>query len=373
MKKILFFIPSLTNGGAEKVLTDIVMNLDSSKYKVTVQTIVDDGIYVKKIQKNRDILYKTIIKKNCKVFDFIKAEIFYHIFTPKFIYNQYIRNDYDIEIAFMEGIATKCIAKSTNINAKKYAWVHTDIYNNFYTKKIHFSLEGHVKDYKSFNQIFCVSESAKAGFKKRFGFDNNVQVMYNLLDDNAIRKKASQPLTNIPEKRNFRLITVGRLTYQKGYDRLVRICKKLKSEDYSFELWIVGEGENRMDLEKYIAENELKEVKLLGFKTNPYQYMAQCDLFICSSRAEGFSLVVAEALILGIPVVSTDCAGPNELLEFGKAGLLVENTDQALHDGIIKMMTDSNLYEYYKANAQKRGKDFQKEKRLKEIEEILSR
>lgn len=371
MKKILFLIQNLTGGGAEKVLVDLVNSLSPHKYEVTVQTIRDEGIYKDKLCPH--IRYKSIVTNKKILGNRWLYRLLIYGGTNVMIYKRFVKGDYDIEISFLEGKTTEIIAASTNTKAQKYAWVHLDLYTFFNVKRKNKSISKYINEYKKFDQIFCVSESAKQGFKKRFGFDDNVQVMYNLLDDDAIRKKAALPLTNAPEKRTFRLITVGRLTYQKGYDRLVRICKQLKDEGCSFELWILGEGEERIDLEKYIIENELKEVKLLGFKLNPYQYMAQCDLFVCSSRAEGFSLVVAESLILGIPVVSVDCAGPNELLEFGKDGLLVENTDQALHDGIIKMMTDSNLYEYYKVNSQKRGKDFKKENRLKEIEEILSR
>ena len=172
----------------------------------------------------------------------------------------------------------------------------------------------------------------------------------------------------------FRIITVGRLVEQKGYDRLLQIHNRLIQEGYNYELWILGEGIERKNLESYIEENSLdKTVKLIGFQQNPYKYMKACDLYICSSRAEGYPLVLLEAMIIHLPVISTNCAGPNEILNFGEYGILTENNIESLYTELKKLLDNPDLLDYYKKMSIKRSTDFSIEKRMIEIEKILDR
>ena len=114
------------------------------------------------------------------------------------------------------------------------------------------------------------------------------------------------------------LVTSGRLNNQKGYDNLLEVCNKLNQDKLKYELWILGEGWDRPQLEELIDKYNLYNVKLLGYKDNPYKYIKMGDLFVCSSRNEGFSLVIGEAVNYQIPIISIDCSGPNELLNFGE-------------------------------------------------------
>ena len=168
------------------------------------------------------------------------------------------------------------------------------------------------------------------------------------------------------------LVTVGRLEHQKGYDRLVRIAKHLVDDGLKFELWILGVGSQEADLKQYIQENHLEEcVKLLGFHTNPYKYIVQGDLFVCSSRSEGYSTAVTEALILGLPVITTDCSGMAELLKDGECGIITENDEGALYEGVKRLLKDAVLLEHYREKAVERGNDFTIESLMKPIENIL--
>jgi glycosyltransferase involved in cell wall biosynthesis len=168
------------------------------------------------------------------------------------------------------------------------------------------------------------------------------------------------------------LVTVGRLEHQKGYDRLVKICKNLLGNGYEFELWIIGAGSQGNQLKQYIQENNLMAtVKLLGLQDNPYKYMAQGDLFVCSSRSEGYSTAVTEALILGLPVITTDCSGMAELLKNGECGMITENDDQALYEGLKRVLDDTALLEDYRKKAVERGKDFAIESLMEPIENLL--
>ena len=137
-----------------------------------------------------------------------------------------------------------------------------------------------------------------------------VIVKYNPVDRDDIIKKANQPIDNLNlnlNTNNIKLVTIGRLEEQKGYDRLLKVMHRLKIDGLDFNLWIIGQGSKKNELEAYIKDNGLTEnVHLLGFQSNPYNYLKTSDAFVCSSRSEGFSTVVTEALILGKPVITTN-------------------------------------------------------------------
>ena len=168
----------------------------------------------------------------------------------------------------------------------------------------------------------------------------NAQLARNAAFKSFYRKQNGFP--KYKSKRNdqaIHLISVGRLVPQKGYDRLLKAVKRLHDKGYSFQLTILGDGIERDMLEEYINGNDMHSyVSLPGFVDNPYQEMAASDIFVCSSRAEGFSLVIAEAMALGIPVISTYCSGPNELLQKGKCGMLVDNSENGIYHGLENVL-----------------------------------
>lgn len=366
--KILFLINTLTGGGAEKVLVDVVNNIDTEKNVITVQTVADDGIYKDALKEN--INYKTIIKFKNPFLKKLFTYVINFIVPPKITYKIFIKCDYDYEVAFLEGIPTKLLSCSTNEKSKKISWVHTDLFNNFLGhEKLFKSFETYIECYRKYDEIICVSESVKQGFLKKFGNFENLKVIYNPCDDKKILECSLENQTIIPNDNVFKIVTVGRLCEQKGYDRLLRIHNKLIHEEYFHKLYILGEGNKRTELEQYIADNNLSEtVNLLGFHKNPYKYMKACDLFVCSSYAEGYSTAVTEALILKIPVVSTNCSGAEELLEYGKYGIVTSNSEEELYNGIKSILADKNLYLKYKNMAVERSNDFKLEKFIKIIE-----
>lgn len=168
------------------------------------------------------------------------------------------------------------------------------------------------------------------------------------------------------------LVTSGRLASEKGYDSLLEVCNRLNSDKLDYELWILGEGWARPKLEELVDKYKLNNVKLLGFKENPYKYINQGDLFVCSSKNEGFSLVIAEAMILGLPVISTNCSGPNELLNFGEYGFMVENTEDALYEGLREILKDENKLKYYIEKSKERVNFFNHKNRISDIERLLN-
>lgn len=365
MKKILFFIPTLLGGGAEKVLVDLVNNLNSKKYDITVLTLDTRGVYKNSINKN--IKLKTINNYKNPFIKKLFNVIICKYLPSKFVYKKYIADKYDVEIAFLEGIATKILAASTNDN--KIAWVHTDLFNYLDCYK---KIKNSDKLYKSFKKVICVSNSVKDNFRKQYGFDDNVLIQYNPIDEKNIIEKSKEVINEFAISSKFKIVTVGRLEYQKGYDRLLNVHKKLIEDGLDYELWILGDGTQRAEMEHYISENNLSDtVKLLGFQKNPYKFLSKADIFVSSSRIEGFSLVVAEALILGLPIISTDSIGPAELLKNGEFGMICENNENGLYESIKKIVLDDDLREKYKNQSHKRSEFIKLANTIKEIEKII--
>ena len=370
-KKILFLIESFAGGGVEKVFIDLINNMDISKYDITVMSIWDYGVRKKDLRK--DVKYKSIfpnIRGISRVF---------HNFVEKsdgsLLYKLGIREKYDIEIAFIEGRATKIIGASNNPNSRKIAWVHIDLSQGHWTSRVfRESLEREKDCYKKFNDIVFVSNSAKEGFKNLFGDDfDNLQVKYNPIIAEDIVKKAEEEVNDIEKpKDKMLLVTSGRLVSQKGYESLLEACNKLNKDSIKYELWILGEGWDRPKLEELMNKYSLSNVKLLGFKENPYKYIKQGDLFVCSSKNEGFSLVIAEAMILGLPVISTNCSGPNELLDFGQFGYMVENNEEALYKGLKEIINSDEKFKYYKKKSKERIDFFNYKNRISDIERLFN-
>lgn len=380
MKRIIFLIDSLPGGGAEKVLIDLIENLDKSKYDITVMTTIEGGVYVENIKKYAK--YKSIFKDLTtptnsihsfynKAIKKLRSLFLKHI-PSKWLYKKFIDDNYDIEIAFLEGHATMILGSSTNKSAKKYAWVHIDLLANNWPTHFYKNFQHQCDTYRTFDAIYCVSDQTKEGFEKLIGRHDNVFTLYNPINEQKIKQLSNERSSLEFDKNLFNIVTVGRLTHQKGYDRLLSVHKRLIKQGIKHHLYILGEGEDQEILEDFIIKNQLTStVTLLGFHKNPYKYMKQADLFVCSSRSEGFSLVVAEALVLGIPVISTNCSGPSELLNYGDYGVITDNNEESLYHNLKNILTNEQLYNHLKIKAQERSQYFKLETSINEIEKIF--
>lgn len=374
MKKVLFFLESLSGGGAEKVLSDIVCNLDKSKYDITVCTVTDEGVYQKKVESV--CRYTSFLKmKNCKagglkkLFFWLQTKFIYK-FPAKLVYKFFIREKYDVEVAFIEGFATKLIASSNN-PSKKIAWVHTDMEKSSYADNSYKDQEEHLEAYCKYSKIICVSNTVKEVFERKFFSSENVIVMYNPVDKNDIEKKKTESINTVHPD-GILLGSIGRLEKVKGYLRLLECVSKLKNEGYQFSLWLIGEGSQRKEIEEYILNNGLsKTVTLIGFQSNPFKYMNVCDAFVCSSYAEGFSTAATESLLLEKPIFTVDCAGMQELFGGCNCGEIVKNTEQALYEMLERLVSGKVDLNRFAGEIKKREKFFNIEEKIVDIEKIL--
>ena len=216
------------------------------------------------------------------------------------------------------------------------------------------SMRSALEAYQKYGRLVFVAETVKNSFEEIAGKHfSNACVLYNTIDSSAIKSKAKE---NNPKavfsKDEFNIVSVGRIIDAKGFDRLAHVQKQLRNSGYHTHVYILGAGPDMEKISSYIEEQGISDVfTFLGFHKNPYPFVAGADLFVCSSKREGFSTAVTEALVLGIPVVSTNCSGTYELL--GKNGLkLVKNLPSYLKNKkVIKQMEkDCALFN--------RGKDF---------------
>ncbi len=369
MKKILFMINSYGGGGAEKLLLDIVKNISSDKYDITICTFSDKGIYANKFPEY--VHKKELVHTNNKILSWVLIHLLAFVLSPKFVYKYFIKDNYDVEVAFLEGPMTRILSGSNNSSAKKIAWVHFDLFHNFATRRLFLTTKRQNSCYKVFDKVVCVSEVIKDNFVRRFSDTGNLDVLYNFIDEDDIKQKLLSNKWDYKGERPL-LISVGRLIKEKGYERLLLVYQKLKAKGKVFHAVILGTGPLYGTLKRMIDSMQLNNtVELLGFQNNPYIYMKQADLFVLPSLVEGYGLVLAEAMYIGISVLSTKCAGPENILEGGKYGCLVDNTEEGLYKGIKRLLESVELREEYREKGKKRVDFFSKKKRVLEIENLL--
>ncbi len=364
MIQILFFIENLAGGGAEKVLRNLVNNMDQSRFAITVQTVEkgDPALLVPGIRYKAINRCKTPAGK--KLFSLwlrLCAQL-------KWLYPLYIRGDFDIEVACLECGSTKIMAASTNQKALKLAWVHCDL-----EKKEGFreQLEAQRKYYSAYDQIVCVSKTVRKSFSGLIGAGYPTCVLYNVNDEAVIQQRADA--FAVPPEICPTVAVIGRISQEKGVDRAVEACGLLREKGYDFRLQVIGDGPQRALLEQMIRQKELADcVQLLGFQENPYPYMKQADIILCPSRYEGFSTVVTEALILGKCVVTTACSGMDELLGENRYGLITENSVEGIRNGMQQLLDDPQRIADYAVAAAERGKAFSKDALLNATQDFFA-
>lgn len=374
-KKVLFVIESLSGGGAEKVLTVLLKHIDKTRFDVTLCTVVEIGVYMDEVKKyvsctsilgnpNR----KTFLGK---IWYRFKYKCVYNWLPLRWVYRLFIPQGNDVEVAFVEGFATKLMAASSNKQAKKLAWVHTDLINNHWIESIYQNITEERLSYQKYDQIIGVSKQVTNSVQKLYHL-KNVITCYNPIESDVILKWAGENLSLPSKKESLRLVSVGRFVPQKAFDRLLRVVNRLYKEGFSLELWLLGDGEQRPLLEQYIRDKNLEAiVTLWGFQTNPYPYLQHSDLFVCSSVSEGYSTAVTEALIIGLPVVTTACSGMDELLDNGTYGIITENDEGALYEGVKRCFTQSDLLNTYKEQAIQYKDRVTLEQQMSYIEELF--
>ena len=367
-KNILFVVDNLKMGGVTKVLINMLKSLDNSDYNIDLLVLhyykdmlidLPDNIKIIKGSKyfhivdqnlksllvNKDI--KNIFRKCCFSFN-IKTNIIKRKIKKDRLKN--IKKQYDVEIAFGDGFPYLYTSYGNSI--KKIAWMHSDVAVRDYSARYYKNIKNALS---KMDLCIAVSDKVATSYKNRYNIAT-VEVIPNIIDDYEIIKKSKLAPEVSFDKNQLNFISVGRLDYSKNYLMLLNVAKHLIDDGYKFKVYIVGDGEENVTLQKAIINLKMeKHFILLGRKDNPYPYVKNSDLFLLSSRYEGLPTVIIEALILHIPCISTEVAGIYEILN-NSFGVITKNTENDFYlnlkhlldnpQKIIEMKKNLSDYKY---------------------------
>lgn len=363
--KILFLSNNLSGGGAERVLVNLANQMADNGHDISVRVLTNTGDNKKSLSPK--VKYEFVFKKSFKGLNYL------HLLPKKWIYNMVAHGEFDVIVVYLHGVLTKIVANAP-VTQKTVAYLHANMEKSPFIKR--FKKKADIqKCFKNYNRIVSVSEEVQESFVRVSGInDYRLVVKYNTFDTEKIKQLSTEQI-NLPfvEKQGLSICTVGKLEEVKGHKRLLCTMKKLLDNGIFAQLTIIGDGPLRHELQDYIEQNNLQDyVYLTGFDTNPYKYVAKSDLFVCSSYSEGFSSVVAESLILGVPVLTTDCAGMREMLgDNNEYGIIVNNDEESLYMGLKNIITDSDLLNKYRFAACNRGNFFEPKQTVGAVEKML--
>jgi glycosyltransferase involved in cell wall biosynthesis len=362
-KKILFFIYEMGAGGAARTLLNIINNLNRERFQPVLVTLNYNGSYESEL--NDDVTFIKLDTKRLSRSIFKLASI--------------IRKE-NIDLVFstiprVNTIAT--LATIFSFTKCKNVVREADNLGGTFKEKIQLLLFGLV--YRMSSQVVSLSEGVKENLVLKYKLPGKrIKVIYNPVDLEKISVLKSEELDEQHDK-IFRqggkvILTAGRLVAQKDQATLVEAFRVLQKEVQA-SLIILGEGPLKQDLERQLDSAGLREkVYFLGFQRNPYKFISRADLFVLSSKHEGFSHVIAESIASGTMVVSTDCkSGPAEVLEGGKYGFLCEvGNSQEMSGKMIEALTLPEDEKDMLRNAGiKRARAFDAKVIVKEYEEVF--
>ena len=378
-KKILIRIGSLRHGGAEKVLVTFLKNLPKDKYEIDLLLNLYSGKYLSEVPDWINILYLNkgeMITTNRpqdipqKAFRVVYQKLLKKF--PKLLYSNILKGKkYDVEFAAIHGFRDE-ILNSPLKSSKKIIWIHNDLRKT----QFHNYTDEEIRKFFGFDKIMVISEQIQSDFEnlaKNNDEKSRIVRIYNPLDTEEILNKCQEKskkersidnpspkpedVNSIsePESRtsNPVFVSVGTVFPQKGFDRLLKVHKRLLDEGFPHQIKIVGDGYDFENIKKLKSELGVdKTVEMTGFTDNPYPYFKDADFYVLSSRYEGFPTVLFEAITLKKNIIATDVSGVREMLEGGKLGLIVENSEEGIYQGMKKALTESAYFEKYQKELQ---------------------
>ena len=381
MKKVLFVLPSLTVGGMEKMAVTLSNKLTEAGYRVTLLLLDNITDLKDELSEGVRLICKPYKPHLGNKLPYLRSKFYDDGMwetraEPAQLYKYYVGDErFDVEIAFFRGLSVKIVSGSSNENAVRLAWVHNDFrrvkgfQNNFKNMREVFDA------YSRFDRVVCVSNEASDGFREVVGDTGNLAVIYNLLPAERIKALTLGEAFYKIKRAPLHAVVVARLSDRaKGQLRLIGAVSRLRSEGIDISLSIVGGGEDFEAISRAVRDNRAEDcIELHGQQRNPYPYIKNADLLVCSSYYEGFNLTVAEALILGVPVLSTKCTGPCEILGNGRYGMIVENSAEGLYNGLKQLAENPALLAEYREKTKLRQSFFDENKLLRQITDLFEK
>jgi len=374
-KKIIFMIINMNVGGTEKALLNMVAEIPKENYEITILMLEKYGgfldcippevkveyldyyhymkdklnnpphksalhlLRVRELKQAFSILYFHLISKVCMD----RSIFFKHILRN----HPAIETEYDVAIAYagpMDFISYFVINKVNS--KKKYQWIHFDV------SKIGFNKRFAINTYKKFDKIFTVSDQGNEKLCRLLPkLKPKIDTFKNVVSPRQIIQLANSGVSFNDDFDGLRILTVGRLSKEKGQDLAIRVMSRLKMEGHNVRWYCVGDGNAKSEYELLINEYGLeKDFILLGSSPNPYTYMKSADIYIQPSLHEGYCITLAEAKCFHKPIICTDFTGAREQIKNEITGIVVSHDAYSLYHAITRLVMDETLRYKFKRN-----------------------
>lgn len=375
MKKVLFMCINMNIGGTEKALLTMLNEIDDSKYDITLLMLEEYGgflneipsfvkvkyvdeyksikpfvneppkILIKRLIKNKAYLTGLSTLLNYSISKITKNISYYYKYILKNIKG--IDEEYDLAVAYAGPMDFITYFVLNKIKAKKKVqWIHFDI------NKIGFNRKFAKRNYKKFDKIFVVSEEGKEKLINLIpALNNKVEAFFNIISCNLIENMSKNEKSFDDLFDGVRILTVGRLSKEKGQELTINVLARLKNEGYKVRWYCIGDGP-----EKYNYRNRIKRLDiendyiLLGSKLNPYPFMKDCDIYVQPSKHEGYCITLGEARCFDNPIVTTNFTGANEQIKNEVTGLVCDISEQGIYQAIKRLLDNKELYKDIRSN-----------------------
>lgn len=365
-RKILFVIDSLNSGGAEKSLISLLSLLDYDKYEVDLLRFKDGGLYEPLLNENIKLIERPCVfevmdkslkdlindRKYSDLIWRVKSSINIRIklklgnishgaqlMWPNLNYRiNTLKKEYDVAIAYSQGTPTYFVSEKVKAK-KKLSWVNIDYKFAKYNKSFD------ERYYKNFNNIVAVSEACANVLIDVFPeYKDRIKVIYDIISENIIKDMGKSAKGFNDTYNGIRILTIGRLVYQKGYEFAIQAARILKENGVDFRWYAIGEGDLKDELEELIKKYKLEdEFILLGTFVNPYPFLRECDIYCQPSRFEGFGLAIAEARIFNKPIVATNFDIVHDQLKHEQNGVIAEMNGESVANSLMEVLINNEL------------------------------
>lgn len=395
MKKILFMCINMNIGGTEKALLTMLNEIDSSRYDITLLMLEEYGGFLNEIPSFVKVKYVNEYKaikpfineppmllakkliKDKKYLTGVMTSLSYIISkisnNMSYYYRYILRNinsleeNYDLAVAYAGPMDFITYFVLNKIKAKKKVqWIHFDI------TKIGFNKKFAEKNYKKFNKIFIVSEEGKEKLINLIpALNNKVEAFFNIISCELIENMSKNEKGFDDLFNGIKILTVGRLSKEKGQDLTINTLARLKKDGYNVKWYCIGDGPEKYNYKQRIRNLNLEnDYILLGGKLNPYPFMKECHIYVQPSRHEGYCITLGEARCFDNPIVTTNFTGSNEQIKDKVTGLICDISEDEIYKSVKRLLDDKDLYNNIKINLSKEIVDSTNE--INKLDKVLS-
>ncbi|UTR10572.1 glycosyltransferase [Evansella sp. LMS18] len=376
-KKILFMVINMNVGGTEKALLNMIKEMPDNDYEITILMLEKYGGFLDSIPGNVKVEYVDgyqeikellnpppleVVKgflrtgRLFKAAGFFTASLLSKLLNDKSLLMKYalksvpgLKVEYDIAVAYAGPMDLISFFVAKKIKAdRKIQWIHFDV------TKIGFNDKFAGKMYRNYNQVFVVSNEAREKLLAKIPWITEKTTVFKNIISSSIIYHQSSLIQGFNDKFDgIRILTVGRLTNEKGQDLAIKAMAQLVADGYKVRWYCIGDGMCRQEYESLIKNYKLSNhFKLLGEIPNPYPFMSECDIYVQPSRYEGFCITILEAKLFNKPIVATHVNGVNEQIVQNKTGIIVKINESDIYKGVKKIIEDKSVRVRLKDNLQ---------------------